>query len=113
MPVSLSNVHSDRPLGTGPRLRGAAGSELILLHTHCSPIVACPHDYAFDHECEPDAIVQKHRPVDEGFDNLPREKGFGGRKKKTLAADIQALAENDPVQQESRFDPPALYRQPQ
>lgn len=106
-------MHTGLPTGNRSRLGSAARSEFILLNAHRHSILACPHDYAFDNERKPDVIIQKHRPVDEGFDDLPWGKSFRGCKEQALAADIQALADNDPVQEESGFDTPALYCQPQ
>ena len=76
-------------------------------------IVGHSDDYACDNECEPYVTVQKHRPVDEGFNDLPREKGFSGLEKQSLAADIQALADNDSIQKRFTFDPSALQCQTQ
>ena len=75
--------------------------------------VGCPHNHALDNKRQPYVAIQKHGPVDEGFNVLPRGKRFTGLKKQTLAADIQALAEDDPIQHDLRSNPPAFYRQTQ
>ena len=54
-------------------------------------IAGLPHDWAFDIEREPYALVQKCRPVDGSFNNLPWLKSFGGLKQQTRAADIYGL----------------------
>jgi hypothetical protein len=57
--------------------------------------------------------IQQHWPVDKRLDCLTREQSLTGFKEQSLAADIQALAEDDTIQSGMGFNPPALYRQPQ
>jgi hypothetical protein len=76
-------------------------------------ILGCRHDFAYYHECEPHAIIQKYRPVDEGFNDLPRKKGLFRCKEKILAADIQDLAGDERVSWNLRFQAPAFDRETQ
>jgi hypothetical protein len=75
-------------------------------------IASASHHRPFHNKCEPHAIMQAYRPVEERFNNLAWEKDFTGRKQQAFAADIQALADRDPVQTESRPNPPAADCQP-
>src|SRR5580704_8861801 len=76
---------------------GCAGFEFILVNAHGGLFVGTSHDHAFDDKSQAYAIIQKNRPVDGGFDQLPRRESFGGCKKQARAADVQALAGNDPT----------------
>jgi hypothetical protein len=64
-------------------------------------IVGAPHNRPFDNESEPYSLIQEYRPIDRGFNDLSRRKGFGGRKDQALAADTQTLAGNDSANAES------------
>jgi hypothetical protein len=86
---------------------------LIPFDPHRSLSVGVPHNWTFENEHEPHAIVQKHRPVDGGFNDLPGLKGFSGGKEQTRAADIQGFANNDRAQSVCGFNLPAPDCQPQ
>jgi hypothetical protein len=111
--VSHRYFLANRRWGICPPLIRSAGPEFVPYDAHLNMFVGVPHDSALDNEFEPCAIVQTHRPVDEGFNKLPPFKGFSRRKKHFLAADKQALANNIRTQSEWRFNPPALDWQPQ
>jgi hypothetical protein len=87
---------------------GGAGFELIPINAHCGLCVGASHDNAFDNQREPHAIVQKYRPVDGGFEELPGREGFGSGEEQTPAADIYAFARND-----ATLDPAAFNGQTQ
>jgi hypothetical protein len=57
--------------------------------------------------------MQTHRPVDNGFNELPWQKSFAGSKQQALAADVQALADTSFVQNEPQSSAPAFDCQPQ
>jgi hypothetical protein len=57
-------------------------------------ITRSPDDWTFDNEVEFYPIVQTCRPVDVGFHDLARQKGFCSSQERTVAADIHSLAGN-------------------
>jgi len=90
--------------------RSRPSSEFVLFDMYRRLIVGASHDSALNNKSESYAFMQTHRPVDRSFNGLPWQKDFAGRKQQTLAADIQALAYTDSVQNESKSHPPAPDR---
>jgi hypothetical protein len=86
---------------------------LILFDAHHRIVAGGSEDRALNNKSQLHATMKTHRPLDNGFNELPWQKGFAGRKQQALAADVQALADTNFVQNEPKSGAPAFDCQPQ